>query len=102
MELIILTNEVMNYVILCLVKLCYLLSHLCLIILCLFDLVECMHMLDCCLRWSSARYYAAPGEVLLARCIVQRRFGASGEGLAGSARCMRIRRAGSPFYSAQI
>jgi hypothetical protein len=38
-------------------------------------------MLDCCLRWSSARYYAAPGEVMFARCIVQRRFGASGEGL---------------------
>jgi hypothetical protein len=52
-----------------------------------------MHMLDCCLRWSSARYYAAPAEVLHARCIVQRRFEASGEILAGSARCMRIRRA---------
>jgi hypothetical protein len=40
--------------------------------------------------------------VLLTRCIFQRRFGASGEGLAGSARCMRIQRAGSAFYSAQI
>jgi hypothetical protein len=68
----------------------------------LFDLVECMHMLDCCLRWSSARYYAAPAEVLHARCIVQRCFGASGKVLACSARCMQIRRAGLAFYSAQI
>jgi hypothetical protein len=58
--------------------------------------------LNCCLRWSSARDYAAPAEVLHARCTVQRRFGASGEVLAGSAHCMRIRRAGSAFYSAQI
>jgi hypothetical protein len=41
-----------------------------------------MHMLDCCLRWSSARYYAAPGEVLLARCIFQRSFTAFDEGHA--------------------
>jgi hypothetical protein len=61
-----------------------------------------MHMLDCCLRWSSTRYYAAPGEVLLARCIFQRWFAAFDEGHAGSARCMRIQRAGSAFYSAQI
>jgi hypothetical protein len=60
-----------------------------------------MHMLDCCLRWSSAWYCAAPAEVLCARCIVQRRFGASSEVLADSARCMRIRRAGSAFYSAR-
>jgi hypothetical protein len=59
-------------------------------------------MLDCCLRWSSARYYAAFGEVLLARCIFQRWFAASGEGHVGSARCMRIQHAGSAFYSAQI
>jgi hypothetical protein len=45
------------------------------------------------LRWSSARYYAAPGEVLLARCIFQRWFAASGEGHTGSARCMRIQHA---------
>jgi hypothetical protein len=61
-----------------------------------------MHMLDCCLRWSSACYYAAPVEVMLARCIFQRCFTAFGEGHAGSARCMQIQRAGSAFYSAQI
>jgi hypothetical protein len=83
-------------------KLCYLWSHLCLIIWCLFDLVECMHMLDCCLRWSSARYYAVSGEVLLARCIFQRYFAASGEGHTGFTRCMRIQRAGPTFYSVQI
>jgi hypothetical protein len=76
--------------------------HFLFIFWCLFDLVGCMHMLDCCLRWSSARYYAAPGEVLFVRCIFQRRYGASGKGHAGSVRCMRIRRAGSAFYSVQI
>jgi hypothetical protein len=59
-------------------------------------------MLDCCLRWSSVRYYAVPGEVLLARYIFQRCFAAFGKGHAGSTCCMRIQHAGPAFYSAQI
>jgi hypothetical protein len=45
-----------NYLLVCCKTICHnFFRHFLFIFRCLFDLVGCMHMLDCCLRWSSLR-----------------------------------------------
>jgi hypothetical protein len=56
----------------------------------LFDLVGCIFVCECCLRWRHALDFAAPGGRMFSASMHASQNGASGGGRVGATHCIRL------------